>query len=141
MLNSKTFLIAGGVISAVIAVLHIVLTFKPEWWGYISGGVASPLAEMAVQGSTATRIASIVLALVFAVWALYAFSGTGFVGQLPWLRAALIAIGVIYVLRSLVIFTEINMVRSQGYPLQFVLFSSISLVAGLLYQVGVWRQA
>ena len=139
MLNVKTFLIAGGLTSAAIAILHVVLTFKPEWWTYISGAVESPLAKLAEQGSAGTRIASVALALIFAIWALYAFSGAGLIGPLPWLRAALIAISVIYILRSLVVFTEINMVRSQGYPLQYVVFSSISLVIGLLYLIGVWK--
>jgi hypothetical protein len=107
---------------------------------YITGGVESPLADMAEQGSTATTIASFVLALIFAIWSLYAFSGAGLIGSLPLLRAALIAIGAIYFLRSLFIFTEIDMVQSQGYPLRFVVFSSLSLVTGLLYLVGVWRQ-
>jgi hypothetical protein len=140
VLSSKTFLITGGVISAAIAILHVVLTFKPEWWRYISGAVESPLAEMAERGSIGTRIASVALALIFAIWALYAFSGVGLIGPLPWLRTALIAIGAIYILRSLAIFPEINMVRSEGYPPQLVVFSSISLVTGLLYLIGVWKQ-
>ena len=140
MSTSKAFLIAGGVISAVIAIVHVVLILKPAWWRYISGAVESPLAPMAEQGSTVTIIASVVLTLIFAIWSLYAVSGAGLIGPLPLLRTALIVIGAIYILRSLFIFTEINMVRTQGYPLQFVVFSSISLVAGLLYLIGVWQQ-
>jgi hypothetical protein len=75
------------------------------------------------------------------VWSLYAFSGARLIGSLPWLRIALIAIGVIYILRGLFIFSEINMVLSLGYPLQYVVFSSISLVGGLLYLIGVRKQS
>jgi hypothetical protein len=31
------------------------------------------------------------------------------------------------------------MVRSDGYPAQYVLFSSLSLLAGSLYVGGGWR--
>jgi hypothetical protein len=140
VLSSRNFFLAGGVISAGIAILHVVLTFKPEWWRYISGAVESPLAEMAERGSTGTRIASIALALIFAIWALYAFSGAGLIGSLPWQRTILIVIGAIYILRSLAIIPEINMVRSEGYSPRYVAFSIISLVAGLIYLIGVWRQ-
>jgi hypothetical protein len=66
------------------------------------------------------------------------WSGAGLIRPMPLLRTALILIGAIYLLRSLVIVTEISMVQSQGYPFQFVVFSAISLVAGLLYLLGVW---
>jgi hypothetical protein len=52
-------------------------------------------------------------------------------------RGALILISAIYLLRALAIITEINMVINQGYPLRFVVFSIISLVAGLLYLFGI----
>jgi hypothetical protein len=138
MVHARTVLIAGGSISAAIAALHILLTFVPAWWEPIAGGTASVLADLAEQGSPGTRAASLVLALVFSVWALYAFSGAGFVRPLPWLRAVLIAVGVIYLLRGLAIIPEVSMVRSEGYPGQYVVFSSISLLAGGLYLVGAW---
>ena len=137
--RARTVLIGGGSISAAITVLHVVLTFKPEWWEHIAGALESPLASMAEEGSPATRVASVGLALVFGIWALYAFSGAGLVRPLPWLRAILVAIGVIYLLRGLAILPELGMVRSEGYPAQYVVFSSISLVAGSLYLVGAWR--
>jgi hypothetical protein len=98
--RARAVLIAGGSISAAIAVLHVVLTFKPEWWKHIAGALESPLASMAEEGSPGTRLASVALALVFSIWALYAFSGAGVVRPLPRLRAVVVAIGVIYLLRS-----------------------------------------
>ncbi len=139
MLNTKFFLIAGGVLSAAIALLHIVMLIKPEWWKYVSGGATSPLAEQAISGSFGTQIATAALALIFAIWSLYAFSGAGLIGLLPWLKPILIAIGAIYLLRSLAIFPEINMVRTQGAPVQIIFFSATSFVTGLLYILGVWK--
>jgi len=52
----------------------------------------------------------------------------------------LIAIGLIYILRALFIPTELNMVLKQGYPFRFVVFSTISLMAGLLYLTGIFKR-
>ncbi len=140
MVRQKYFLIAGGAISALISILHTILATKPELYRYIVPGQESALSLMAEEGSNLTMIASIFLALIFALWALYAFSGAGLIGSLPLLRKAIIAIGVIYVLRSLFLPAEINMVLTQGYPLRFVVFSSISLAAGLLYLIGIFKR-
>lgn len=137
MPKAKHVLVAGGVMSALISILHVVLAIQPALYRYVGPGQASPLSEMAVQGSTATTVASVVIALIFALWALYAFSGAGLVRPLPLLRAALVAIGLIYVLRALFLPFEVNMVLTQGYPFRFVVFSAISLVTGLLYLIGV----
>ena len=48
----------------------------------------------------------------------------------------LIAIGVIYVLRSLMLPSELVKVLLRGYPLRFVVFSTSSLAAGLLHLIG-----
>ncbi|HLF89702.1 MAG TPA: hypothetical protein VI451_12190 [Anaerolineales bacterium] len=140
MMKSKHFLIAGGMISTLISIMHVLLVLKPALFVYISAGQESMLAQLAVQGSSPTTIATIALALIFAVWAIYAFSGAGLIRPLPLLRAALILISVIYLFRALAIFTEINMVMNQGYPFRFVVFSAISLIAGLFYLFGVLIQ-
>lgn len=137
MVRKKTSLIAAGAISALISILHAILATRPGLYRYIVPGQESALSQMAEQGSTLTIIASIFLALVFATWALYAFSGAGLIGSLPLLRTGLIVIGVIYILRSLFLPSEINMVLTQGYPFRFVIFSAISLVTGLLYLIGI----
>ena len=140
MMKSKHFLIAGGMISTLISIMHVLLVLKPALFVYISAGQESMLAQLAVQGSSPTTIATVALTLIFAVWAIYAFSGAGLIRPLPLLRAALILISVIYLFRALAIFTEINMVMNQGYPFRFVVFSAISLIAGLFYLFGVLIQ-
>jgi hypothetical protein len=139
MAKANYYLVAGGVISALISILHLVLALKPALYRYISAGQESELARMAEQGSIPTTIVTVALALIFAIWAAYAFSGGGLLGPLPVLRVALIAIAAIYILRALALFAEINMVLNQGYPFQFAVFSTISLVAGLLYLVGILK--
>jgi hypothetical protein len=112
----------------------------PELYKYVAPGQGSAVEQLAEQGSNLITVASIVLALIFAIWGIYAFSGAGLITRLPLLRASLIAIAVIYILRSLFLPTEINMVVNQGYPFRFVVFSAVSLVAGLLYLIGFWKQ-
>lgn len=141
MFSRNYYLIAGGVISALISILHVILTLQPGFYTYSGPSQESGLAQMAVQGSSGTTIATAALALIFAIWAIYALSGPGLIGRLPLLRTALIAIGAIYVLRGLFLPSEINMVLSQGYPFRFVVFSTVSLVTGLLYLIGTWKQA
>jgi hypothetical protein len=139
MAKSNHYLIAGGVMSALISLLHVFLAIFPALYRYI-GPDQSALTEMAGQGSSSTTIASVALALLFAIWALYAFSGAGLIRPLPLLRIALITICAIYILRSLFLLSEIGMVLNQGYPFRFVVFSIISLVSGLLYLIGILRQ-
>jgi len=135
----RPILIAGGVISALISILHVILAVKPDLYRYVSPDQGSALAQIAGQGSSLIIIATVVLALIFAIWAIYAFSGAGLIVRLPLLRGALIAIGVIYILRALFLPSEINMVLTQGYPFRFVVFSTVLLVAGLLYLVGILK--
>lgn len=139
MSKSNQYLIAGGVMSALISLLHIILAVYPSLYKYI-GLDQSALTQMAEQGSSITTIVSLALALLFAIWAIYAFSGSGLIRPLPLLRFALIAISVIYILRALFLPSEINMVLNQGYPSRFIVFSTISLIAGLLYLLGILRQ-
>jgi putative oxidoreductase len=140
MIKPEHYLIAGGIVSTLISMLHFILALKPALYRHIRAGQESTLAQMAEQGSGPTTVVTVALALIFAIWAIYAFSGAGLINRLPLLRAALITIGVIYILRALFIPVEVNMVLNQGYPFRFVVFSTISLVAGLLYLVGILKQ-
>jgi hypothetical protein len=130
-------LLLGGGASLLIALLHLALVFRPQWYRHFGAG---DLAQLHEQGSPFTVLATLGLALMFAAWAVYALSGAGVVGQLPLLRAVLIVIGVIYVLRSLMLPSELLKILLRGYPFRFVVFSTGSLAAGLLYLVGTLAQ-
>lgn len=129
-------LIIGGVVSTLLSAFHIVLAMKPELYRYIDPGQGTGLGQMAEQGSSLIIILTLILALIFAIWALYAFSGARLIRPFPLLGAALIVISVIYLLRGLFLGSEIKMVMNEGYPFRFVVFSSISLLAGVLYLIG-----
>ena len=49
-------------------------------------------------------------------------------------------IGVIHLLRSLMLPSETVKVIQSGYPFRFIVFSTGSLVSGLLYLYGAWAR-
>jgi hypothetical protein len=134
------FLLAGGIISALISIFHIILALKPALYQFVAPDQNSPLSQMAQQGSSITTIASMVLVAIFASWAVVAFSGAGLLRRLPLVNTGLVIIAAIYLLRSLFLPSEISMVQSQGYPIRFVFFSALSFFTGLLYLLGFFIQ-
>lgn len=88
------------------------------------------------QGSPFTVLVTLGLALMFAAWVAYALSGAGVIRPLPLLQAVLIVIGVIYILRSFMLPSELVAVLKSEQSFRFVAFSTGSLAAGLLYLVG-----
>ena len=134
---SGTCLVLGGIASWLIAGLHLVLVLRPQWYRYFG---AEELVKLHEQGSRFTVLVTLGLALMFAAWGAYALSGAGLLGRLPLLRVALIVIAAIYILRSLMLPSELIKALVDGQSFRFVLFSAGSLVAGLLYLVGTIAQ-
>lgn len=126
-------LLLGGVASFLVVLLHLALALRPQWYHHFGAG---ELAQVHEQGSRFTVLATLGLALMFAVWGIYALSGAGVIRQLPLLGAVLIAIGVSYLLRGLMLPSELLKVLWRGYPLRFAVFSTGSLAAGLLHLIG-----
>jgi hypothetical protein len=132
-MSSREFLILGGVASFLSAGLHLVLVLKPHWYHFFGGDELGQLHE---QGARWVVLVTFGLALMFAAWGVYALSGAGVIRPLPLLRVSLIAIGVIYILRSLLLPSELVQLFANGASVRFVIFSLGSLAAGLLYLVG-----
>ena len=130
-------LVAGGVLSAAAAVLHLaVILGGPAWYRFFGAGEG--MARLAEQGSWTPTLITLGIAGVLAIWAAYAFSGAGVIRRLPLVRTALILISTIYLLRGLVLVPAFAI--NPGGVEPFVLWSSlIVLVYGLAYAVGTWR--
>jgi hypothetical protein len=132
----------AGAVSACLALLHvlIILVGAPAY-RYFGAGEA--MARLAEQGSPTPSVITTGLALLFAVWAAYAFSGAGALRRLPLLRTGLVSIGVIYTLRGLLFGPQLVWFLS-GYraavPPRQLAFSAVALLTGLAYLVGT-RQA
>lgn len=129
-------LIIGGLLSVAASLLHIgCIAGGPAWYRFF--GARSAIATMAEQGSMTPALLTLAIAAVLAIWAAYAFSGAGLLPRLPLLRAGLVVISVIYLLRGLVLVPALAL--NFGGVTPFVLWSSlIVLVYGLAHAIGTW---
>jgi len=138
------FLMAAGSCSLAIAVLHLVIIIAGGDW-YRFFGAGEELATMAENGAIYPAILTAGVAMVFAVWAAYAYSAAGIVRRLPFCKAALVLISAAYVLRGLgglplVLLIDNPYLSELRANMVFMLVSSlISLIVGVLYSLGTWR--
>ncbi len=136
-------LVIAGWVSIALAVFQAVISTSTEWslyWGAPPEYVAKPV-ELLVMGE--------VVALLFALFGLYAFSGAGFVRRLPFTKSVLVVIAILFILRGLVFIPQIAIMAGYlharvGVPVRMLASSFVSLGIGLLYLYGVcrsWRGA
>lgn len=135
--RQNLWLIIGGVLSAIAAVLHVgVILGGPAWYCFFGAG--EDMARMAEQGSPTPALVTLAIAAVLAVWAAYAFSGAGLLWRLPLLRTALVLIAAVYLARGMVL-VPILILKPQAMD-AFTLWSSLIVLAyGVAYAVGTWR--
>lgn len=132
-LSSRNLLVVGSVLSFLVALLHIALAIRPKLYDYFG---ATELSEITTQGSSFTLWVTLGLVVMFVVWGFYGLSGAGLIKQLPLLRVALIGIGIIYLLRALMLPSDIIKFIRHARPFRFIILSTGSLLAGLLYLTG-----
>jgi hypothetical protein len=142
-MHGKRALALGGWLSAGIAALHVVIAFVgPSAFRYFGAG--EDMARQAEAGSFLPAALTLVLAAVFAVFALYAFAGAGMVRRPPLLRTGLAVIAAVYTLRGLALFLElVRYARDSSAVLpREMAFSFTSLTIGIAYLTGtvlLWR--
>lgn len=126
---------AGAAVSAAIAALHVaVVVAGPPGYRYFG---APALALAADRGAMWPALVTLALAVMFAVWALYALAGMGVVRPLPLLRTVLLLVGTVYVLRGILLAPELVGLLTGALRHQRALaFSAVSLLAGVCYLVG-----
>lgn len=131
------FLIAGGILSGIAAVLHLaVIAGGPAWYRFFGAG--ERMAQMAAHGSPRATFITLFIATVLAVWAGYAFSGAGLLRPLPFLRAALVLISAAYLLRGCLLFAML-LFKPQMLNAFWIWSSLIVLAYGLTYAIGTAR--
>ena len=131
------WLVAGGLLSAAAALLHLgVIIGGPDWYRFFGAG--EQMARMAERGSATPTLITLGIAAILSIWAAYAFSATGLIRPLPLIRTALVAISAIYLLRGLFLIPALaaGPERMDAFA---VCSSAIVLVYGLCYGVGTWR--
>jgi|CXWL01.1.fsa_nt_gi hypothetical protein len=143
-LQGKQWLILGGSLSIAIALLHIAIIFGGAP-AYRYFGAGEEMAERAAAGSALPALLTLILAVIFTVWGLYAFSGAGLIRHLPLLRLGLAVIAGIYTLRGIGVVPQLfwMIVSPQAVAPQEVVFSLASLFVGIAYLVGtisIWKR-
>lgn len=138
--QGKRTLVAAGVLSAGIALLHVIIIFAGAP-AYRYFGAGEEIARQAEAGSYLPGLLTAVVALFFAIFALYALAASQALPRPPLLRTGLITIGVIYALRGLLLASQLSQYMAHA-PLvgsKDLVFSAVSLLIGLLYLLGTWR--
>lgn len=133
----NNWLIAGGLLSAAAALLHVaVIVGGPDWYRFFGAGEG--LARAAERGSWTPVVITLGIAAILAIWSAYAFSGAGLIPRLPLLRTGLVTISVIYLARGLILFP--TLLFKPALIDAFTVWSSLIVLAyGVAYAVGTWR--
>lgn len=141
MFNARRLLMIAGCLSLAVAVFQAAIVFSVPLCRYF--GVPEELAANPFM----LIVAGFVMAAIFGLCGLYAFSGAGRIRRLPLLRLGLIVIGLVYTWRGIVVFPLLLVLL--GYiqaPVQLLpqalASSAVSLVIGVLYlagAIGNWR--
>ena len=134
MRASRPLLIIAGWLSIAVALFQVVITFSIPWSKYFG---APPSL---VVNPPLLYVTGVVAGIIFLVFGLYAFSGTGTLRRLPFIRTGLVVITTLYVLRGLLLIPESLAFynrRSFGLPPQALWSSAVSLVIGIFYLAGL----
>ncbi|MCG7920205.1 MAG: hypothetical protein N0C81_12230 [Candidatus Thiodiazotropha lotti] len=135
MANLNRTLIIAGLCSLTTALLHLLIIIGgSEWYGFFGAG--ETIVELSRQDSIYPGVITLVIALVFFGWALYAFSAAGVLRRLPWLKPVLVIITLIYLLRGIGLLPMLLI--SPGQVDNFLIISSIiSFLIGSLHLAGI----
>lgn len=91
---------SAGVACLAGALLHVVIAMGgPDWYAFF--GAPRGLVAMARAGNLRAPVSCVAIAAILGVFAAYAFSAAGMIRRLPWLRAGLVLIGAVLVLRGI----------------------------------------
>ncbi|MED5621131.1 hypothetical protein [Ideonella sp. BN130291] len=128
-------LLLAAALSFIAALLHLgCILGGPAWYRFFGAG--ERMAQAAARGSWVPAGVTAGITLVLLAWAAYALSAAGAVPRLPLLKAAIVAITVVYLLRGLVLVPALVFKPTHVTP--FVVWSSlICLGYGLVHLLGV----
>jgi hypothetical protein len=140
MRRHNPWLIAGAVLSALAALLHVgCIVYGAPWYRFFGAG--EEMARMAEAGDWRPTLITSGITVILAVWSCYALSAAGVLRPLPWRRAALSAITGVYLLRG-VLGIPLALFMNDGRP-AFMWWSSFTCIGfGVVHVLGlkpVWK--
>lgn len=134
-------LVVGATLSILAALLHVGVIVGGESW-YRFFGAGEQFAQAAAQGAWWPAVVTAGITLILLIWAAYALSAAGAIRALPWLKAGILLITAIYLLRGLALFPAWLFSPAEVTP--FVIWSSVICLAyggvHLLGVVQVWSR-
>lgn len=137
--TGSSLLLLAAALSAAAALAHIgVVVGGPAWYRFFGAGEG--MARMAEAGSWYPVVVTLAIAVVLATWAAYAASAAGFLPALPLLKAVLVLITSVYLLRGVVGFFLAAFAPGGNSPAFWFWSSLICLAIGLVHAIGVWKQ-
>jgi hypothetical protein len=140
--NSRNpFLITGGVLSAIAALLHLgCIAFGAPWYRFFGAG--EQMAQMHLAGDRYPTFVTLFIATALLVWSFYAFSGAGVLRKLPLTRWVLCGITGVYMVRGVCFAPLISFFPDNSITF-WVVSSAICLVFGVVHLIGlrqVWSR-
>jgi hypothetical protein len=128
-------LAGGALLSFVAALLHLgIIAGGPAWYRFFGAG--ERFARAAAQGRWYPAIVTLGIAAVLFAWSAYALAGAGVIGRLPFLKAALVAITAVYLVRG-VAFAPLVLAKG-GTMTPFVVWSSVICFGyGVVHLLGL----
>lgn len=135
MRGRRRALLTAAALDFGIALGHVVIiAIGPPAYGYFGTG---RLASLASQGSLVPAALTLGVSGLFVVFGLYALAGAGVVQRLPLTDAGVVAIGIVYTLRGLMVVPELIRLFGGGQPAsRQLVFSAVALGIGALHLAG-----
>lgn len=134
----NVWLLAAGWMSVAASLLHIACIIGgPDWYRFFGAG--EQFARAAERGSLIPPVMTLGIAIVLAVWALYAFGAAGLGWRPPLARTALIAISAVLLLRAAMAFVPAFWPPENQTSAFIITTSAICLVMGACFALGTWQ--
>jgi hypothetical protein len=140
LVDVDKYLVLGGIIAVLAAVLHIVVLIGgPDWIAYVKAPAS--VVESARRGTWLAPVSILAITGIIIICALYAFSGAGLLPKLPLLGYVLTLIGGLCLLRGLLLVPIIVMRPALLSHLGAfdVASSLVFVVMGAAYAAGAYR--
>ncbi|TMP25619.1 hypothetical protein CWB99_20855 [Pseudoalteromonas rubra] len=124
------------------SMLHLVCIWGgPDW--YLAMGAGQAMADMAAAGDLYPTLVTAFIAVVLALWGVYAFSGAGAIIKLLFLKTVLVLITSVYLLRGVAglfaPFVTTSPMIQQNSITFWLVSSLICCVYGAFYLLGTSR--
>ena len=144
MRNARRSLLIGAVLTGVASLLHVAIILGgPDWYRFFGAG--ERMARLAERGSIYPTVITAGIAILLAVWTLYALSGAAVIRRLPFLRLALVLIAAVYLTRGILAIPAI-LLAEDPYANQLrakttfmIASSAVCIFLGLCFAFGAAR--